>query len=165
MIDVRDYGVLIDVNANRNGLLHIQKVADLNGCYIDKQEGLKMAGLERGSQLRVCVERNEKKRLALDFTPDVKEAAELERKRNEKGEEEGGKEDVKMEGKEEVVEEEVVEGEEEEESSPEYDEAAWADFAAADDYYDGDDDDDDTTRDDGYDEDRNIEDSLGIGYY
>ena len=52
IIEIRDYGVLIDVNANRNGLLHIQKVANLNGCYIDKSKGIEKAGLELGTKVR-----------------------------------------------------------------------------------------------------------------
>lgn len=170
IIEVRDYGAFVDVNANRNGLLHIQKVADLNDCYIDKSNGLQKAGLEIGTELRVCVESNTKKRLFLDFTADVKEEARLVRENRvrlemEETVEEEVEEEVKV--KEKVMEEFVskTEVEEEEEDGdendgpPEYDEAAWADFAAADDYYD------DNDKDDKYDEDKDIEDSLGIGYY
>jgi len=45
VIELRPYGCLVDVGANRRGLLHIQKVADLYGKYINKENGLKMAGL------------------------------------------------------------------------------------------------------------------------
>jgi predicted RNA-binding protein with RPS1 domain len=55
------YGVFVDVGANRRGLLHIQKVADLYGHYIDKEQGLEEAGLERGARIRVAVLSNEKK--------------------------------------------------------------------------------------------------------
>ena len=45
VVDVRPYGVMVDVGANRNGLLHIQKVADLYGRFINKEIGLIEAGL------------------------------------------------------------------------------------------------------------------------
>ena len=45
VVDVRPYGVMVDVGANRNGLLHIQKVADLYGRFINKESGLIEAGL------------------------------------------------------------------------------------------------------------------------
>lgn len=73
------YGAFVDVGANRVGLLHIQKVADLYGDYIDKEKGLIKAGLERGTKIKVQVESNDKKRLFLDFTTEVKEQAEKER--------------------------------------------------------------------------------------
>ncbi len=45
VVDVRPYGVMVNVGANRNGLLHIQKVADLYGRYINREDGLVEAGL------------------------------------------------------------------------------------------------------------------------
>ena len=45
VVQVRPYGVMVDVGANRRGLLHIQKVADLYGRYIDKEDGLIEVGL------------------------------------------------------------------------------------------------------------------------
>jgi hypothetical protein len=45
VVEVRPYGVMVDVGANRKGLLHIQKVADLYKKYIDKETGLVEAGL------------------------------------------------------------------------------------------------------------------------
>ena len=45
VVEVRPYGVMVDVGANRRGLLHIQKVADLYGKYINKEDGLIRAGL------------------------------------------------------------------------------------------------------------------------
>ena len=45
VVDVRPYGVIVDVGANRNGLLHIQAVADLYGKFINKEDGLMEAGL------------------------------------------------------------------------------------------------------------------------
>jgi len=45
VVELRPFGCLVDVGANRKGLLHIQKVADLYGTYIDKEKGLEKAGL------------------------------------------------------------------------------------------------------------------------
>jgi predicted RNA-binding protein with RPS1 domain len=74
---LENFGALIDVGANRLGLLHIQKVADLYGRFIDKTKGLEEAGLEVGARIRVEVAELDQRRLFLDFTPDVrKEAAE-----------------------------------------------------------------------------------------
>ncbi len=73
------YGALVDIGANRLGLLHIKKVADLYGGYIDKEKGLKEAGLELGTKIKAQIESNEKKRLFLDFTTEVKEEAEKDR--------------------------------------------------------------------------------------
>ncbi len=50
VVDVRPYGVMVDVGANRRGLLHIQKVADLYQKYIDKEEGLIASGLVSANQ-------------------------------------------------------------------------------------------------------------------
>jgi len=61
VVELRSYGCLVDVGANRRGLLHIQKVADLYGKYIDKEKGLENAGLEKGAEIRVAVASNEKK--------------------------------------------------------------------------------------------------------
>ena len=78
------YGAIVDVEANRRGLLHIKKVASLYGRYIDKEKGLVEAGIERGARVRLMVESVDDKRLFLDFTPDVKEEAESELKQSEK---------------------------------------------------------------------------------
>lgn len=79
VVRIEPFGVLVDVGANRHGLLHVQKVADLFGTYIDKAEGLVEAGLELGATIRVMVASNEKKRLFLDFPDDVKIEAQRER--------------------------------------------------------------------------------------
>jgi predicted RNA-binding protein with RPS1 domain len=81
IVKLLPYGAMVDIGANRDGLLHIQKVADLYGKYIDKEKGLEKAGLERGTRLRLSVASNDKRRLFLDFTPDVKKDAEEERMR------------------------------------------------------------------------------------
>ena len=66
---VHPFGVFVDVNANRNGLLHISKVAKAHDTFVDKEDGLKRWGLNRGSQVYVRVLSNEKKRLELDLAP------------------------------------------------------------------------------------------------
>jgi predicted RNA-binding protein with RPS1 domain len=73
VVQVRSYGCIVDVGANRNGLLHIKRVADLFQRFINKEDGLVDAGLERGAQIRVAVLSNDRKRLELDFTNDVKD--------------------------------------------------------------------------------------------
>lgn len=163
VVRVKSYGVIVDVGANRNGLLHIQRVADLVGHYVDKEEGLAKEGLEKGAKIRVAVASNDQKRLFLDFTDDVKAEAEPDEEKEEEPTQssDGG-----------MSEEEL---------------AAWAEFAAApsadagpvasasdsqiaDDEagawaaYDADDSDDEDG-DEGFDEDRDIEDALGIGMY
>lgn len=65
--DIMPYGVFIDVGANRKGLLHITKVAQHYDTYIDKEEGLKRIGLKQGTPINVVVSRNEKKMLEFDF--------------------------------------------------------------------------------------------------
>jgi predicted RNA-binding protein with RPS1 domain len=154
---VTDYGVFVDVNANRRGLLHIQKVADLYGHYIDKEQGLVEAGLERGTRIRVAVLSNEKKRLFLDFTDDVKQGAETERMQ----------EEMKRQQAEETVVVTPVQQQESLDQNESYEmseeeAAAWAAYASTDDELDegeclenGDD----------YDEERDIEDALGLGTY
>ena len=168
VVAVRSYGVLVDIGANRNGLLHIQKVANLYGRYIEKEKGLVDAGLERGARLRLKIESNEKKRLYLDFTDDVKQEAEEELSRlgtKVGSESQPGVERPK--GDTEQMSEEIL--------------SEWAEFAAQSetsstnrkeekdnriyDSSDDDDDDDDDDDYDDYDEDRDIEDSLGLGSY
>mmetsp|Transcript_29437 Transcript_29437/g.43386 ORF Transcript_29437/g.43386 Transcript_29437/m.43386 type:complete len:390 (+) Transcript_29437:91-1260(+) len=161
VVRIEPYGVFVDVGANRKGLLHIQTVADLYKKFIDGEKGLIEAGLERGARIRVAVLKNEKKRLALDFTSDVKaddsdDDAEKEKKvavLEEEEEEEAKNEDV-------VAEEQVDDSADDDDDygygNYEVDEdeaAAWAAYAAGGEDYDDDD------------EDRDIEDALGIGTY
>ncbi len=75
VVMLKPYGAMVDVGANRNGLLHIVKVADLYERYIDKEKGLEEAGLKVGTKIRVCVASNANKRLFFDFTQDVKREA------------------------------------------------------------------------------------------
>lgn len=83
IVKVHPYGATVDVGANRKGLLHIRKVAALYDRYIDKERGLVEAGIEEGARVRLMVESIEKRRLFLDFTPDVKEEAAKEKKQEE----------------------------------------------------------------------------------
>ena len=66
---------IIDIGANRNGLLHIKKVANLLNQYIDKKKGLEDAGLEKGAKVELMVESVVKRRISLDFTDEVKQEA------------------------------------------------------------------------------------------
>ena len=75
VIKLHPYGAIIDIGANVRGLLHITKVASVMNRYIDKETGLKSAGLEKGAKVRLMIESIEKRRLSLDFTEDVKEEA------------------------------------------------------------------------------------------
>mmetsp|Transcript_1371 Transcript_1371/g.1965 ORF Transcript_1371/g.1965 Transcript_1371/m.1965 type:complete len:232 (-) Transcript_1371:402-1097(-) len=151
--DVRSYGCIVDISANRKGLLHIQKVADLFGKYIDKEEGLIQSGLERGAKLKVSVLSNDKKRLFLDFSQEVKEESSASRI------DAGKKAKLKTVD---IIKEETtnIETKLSPQVEPEVSEEeafAWASYAA--DYENYDDD------DDNFDEDRDIEDALGMGSY
>lgn len=164
VISVHSYGVMVNVGANRNGLLHIQKVADLMGKYIDKKEGLEESGLERGAKIRVSIESNEKKRLFLDFTPDVKAEA-AEDLNREKEENQRKEKEKRRKIEERAVAKAEVKAATEVANTDMSDEdaASWAEFAAlpitpvSDDPYD--DYNDNTSS---YDEERDIEDALGL---
>jgi predicted RNA-binding protein with RPS1 domain len=187
VVRIEPFGVLVDVGANRAGLLHVQKVADLFGTYIDKAEGLVEAGLELGAKIRVMVASNEKKRLFLDFPDDVKIDAQNER-------DERAKEKERRSGSRTVTEPDnaatsgVLSAEEAAawiefatagaqpvvtvststggSKVSEEQVAAWAECAAsdtADEEFD--DEDEEYYDDDDDDEDRSIEDALGIGMY
>ncbi len=140
------YGVFVDVNANRNGLLHISKVAKQQDAYVAKEDGLKALGLGRGSPINVIVVSNERKRLELDLAPRATPAVVA-------GESPSIDEDfVKSnnsieQGYNEISDEEA---------------AMWAAYAI-----DSTEDDDNeyNEEDEEYDEDTDIEDALGIGYY
>ena len=81
VVRLENFGAIIDVGANRHGLLHIQKVANLYGRYIDKIKGLEDAGLEQGARIRLEVAELDKRRLFLDFTSDVRKDAAIEQQR------------------------------------------------------------------------------------
>lgn len=143
------YGVMVDVGANRDGLLHIKTVAELYNRYIDKEKGLEDAGLERGAKVRLSVASIEKRRLALDFTHDVKKSSQT---LNEKS----GAKEIDMNNASNVPD-----------STSNTDLAAWEAFAMESDSAEMDDgeEDDYPDEEDDYDEDREIEDSLGLGFY
>ena len=166
VVRLEPFGVFLDVGANREGLLHIQRVADLFGHYIDKKQGLVEAGLERGAKIRVSVLSNERKRLFLDFTADVKAVAVMERDIQKQEKEKAAKSSstspklnvspstapvmskssTDSVGSTSISEEEA---------------AAWAAYAAESAAGHSEEEEDD----EGYDEDREIEDALGIGMY
>jgi predicted RNA-binding protein with RPS1 domain len=150
IVQLTPYGCFLDVGANRKGLLHIQRVADLFERYIDKEKGLEEAGLERGASIRVAVKSNEKKRLFLDFTQETKDMAVEEAAAKKHEEEEAAAASAAAAFGLDTIEEDST-------SPPEVseDEAAmWAAYA-----------DDDDDQSDDYDDDADIEDSLGIGSY
>jgi len=159
IVQLRPYGCLVDVGANRLGLLHIQRVADLFERYIDKEDGLGEVGLERGASIKVAVKSNEKKKLFLDFIQETKDLAVEEAAAKKKQKEEWAAAAAAAALNFETIKEVVEESSGEDSSAPveiSDDEASmWA--AYADDYADDD--------GDGYDEDADIEDSLGIGSY
>lgn len=67
--DIHPYGVFVDVGANRKGLLHISTIANHYERYIDKEEGFRKIGLMPGAKIDVVVLKNEKKRLELCYPP------------------------------------------------------------------------------------------------
>jgi predicted RNA-binding protein with RPS1 domain len=149
IVQVRPYGCIVDVGANRHGLLHIQRVADLYQEYIDKEKGLEEAGLEKGFQIKLVVLSNEKKRLSLDFTKETKDFFEEEREEEKKTE---AVQVASSSQDSENITDSAVEVDISEEE-----EAVWAAYAKENEYDDDDDDD--------YDEDREIESALGLDYY
>jgi predicted RNA-binding protein with RPS1 domain len=179
---VESYGVFVDVGANRDGLLHIQKVADLFGTFIDKEEGLIESGLEKGAKIRVTVFSNEKKRLFLDFPEDVKADAVKERaeiaEANLKAKYRPARETGKPAAPKVLSEEEAASWAAFATADPEpaasasssvgselseEEAAAWAAYGSGD--VDDEEDDDEDYDDDDDDEDRDIEDAFGIGNY
>jgi len=170
VVKVYPYGVIVDIGANVNGLLHISKVARMMNKYVDKEEGLKNAGLERGAKVRLTVESVEKRRLSLDFTDDVKEDSHREREEKEK--------QKQLSGVDESSSSSSSSDNNLQQSSDELD--AWAAYAAneetqkevgvnnersSDDAESDDDDYDYDEYDDRYDEEMDIESSLGLDMY
>jgi len=156
VVRVEPYGCLVALDGyNRPGLLHIQRVADLYGRYIDRVTGLEEAGLERRSRVRLQVVSNERKRLFLDFTDDVKQeaaaAAEAEPKAKNGAKSAASSTTVSTDVSSEMSAQELAEWE-----------AHYSDDG-------GDDDEEDEDEVDGsyddYDEERDIEDALGLGTY
>jgi predicted RNA-binding protein with RPS1 domain len=177
VVRVYDYGVVVDLHQSlrqgRHGLLHISTVADLMGRYVDHADGLRAVGLHEGARVELQIDAiqprpdssnhsssQRKPLIALGFTEQTKlEAAQSRPNRPPKSEASTASQSSSPPS-----------------LSPE-EEQAWAAFAANpssalaedtspindenDDY--GDDDDDE--EEDDYDEDREIEDALGLGYY
>lgn len=180
---LRPYGVIVDIGANRNALLHIRKVAKLYGKYIDEEKGLYEAGLERGARVRLAIESMDDKRLFLDFTEETKASSVPDQESSSEStatatqnnqvmpdeeldemavsaEESSKQSSVKIESKTEgtTAPSQNDQGVSKEELS------AWAEYANQSENSDEADDDDDDDYDD-YDEQRDIEDSLGLGFY
>lgn len=96
ILRVQPYGAIIDVGANKQGLLHINTVAKLTGSKdVFKKNGLKEVGIVPKAEVRVSVLSNGFKQyriktenakqkwarqLELDFTKDAKEEAEKEQR-------------------------------------------------------------------------------------
>ena len=165
VVKLYPYGAIIDIGANRRGLLHITKVAKLMNKCINKEKGLINSGLEKGAKVRLMVESIDKRRLSLDFTDDVKEDArkELKMAAAQKKMDAAKKNDVSSDDNIQRDDDEL---------------ASWAEFAANqevaqddendnddDDDVDDDDDDDEEDDDDDYDEDRDIESAFGLDSY
>jgi len=159
VVKLYPYGAIIDVGANRRGLLHITKVSQLMNQYIDKEKGLKDAGLEKGAKVKLMVESIEKRRLSLDFTDDVKEDArkELEMNKQQPVNDNDNGSDI---DKNSIDDDEL---------------ASWAEYAdqviAREEKHDDDEadddnrDEDDYEYDDKYDEEADIESALGLDMY
>ena len=164
VVRLENFGAIVNVGANRCGLLHIQRVADLYGRYIDKVKGLQDAGLEVGARIRVQVAELDKRRLFLDFTADVRKEAADERQR--KAEELQKQKEARMKSFALAQQANVVDSSEPVSQSTlvvsDEEAAAWAAYAAGDTDVDEPEDDDDDEYDD-EDDDNAIEDALGLG--
>jgi ribosomal protein S1 len=150
VIELKPFGCIVDVGANRNGMLHIQRVANLYGRYIDKEKGLEEVGLELGATIKVAVQSSEKKKLILDFTQETKDLAAKELEAKRKNEEDVNPPDL-----------EKSNVEDHSENISDQEAAAWAAYANNNEEKD----EGGTNDDDYYDEDSEIEDMLGIGSY
>mmetsp|Transcript_37073 Transcript_37073/g.88719 ORF Transcript_37073/g.88719 Transcript_37073/m.88719 type:complete len:387 (+) Transcript_37073:84-1244(+) len=176
--NVTPYGCFVDVGANRNGLLHITRVASRYGEYVNKVDGLEEKGLKRGLPVSVVVVNNERKRLELDLAPAEEAEEEEEEEKEEEDETASSTSGSVVASYSDISEDEaaawaaygspsVVDDEE----------AAWAAYDAGEDDLGGDPaaeedaamwaayNQPETNEDSSYDEDAEIEDSLGIGSY
>ena len=168
---VEPYGCLVRLDGyNRPGLLHVQRVADLYGRFIQGTDGLIEAGLERRARVELQVRSNAGRgKLFLDFTDAVLQEAAAEQQQRLRDEAPGmTQQRQNVEATKEMVlagssassnvapisEAKSVGSEHDSETSSKDDEEG----------YDNDDDEYDDDYDD-YDEERDIEDALGLGTY
>lgn len=153
--DIHPYGVFVDVGANRKGLLHISTIASHYDMYINKEEGFRKVGLKPGAKIDVIVLKNEKKRLELGYPPDIVESD------KEKETVSSSEEDKAISDPYDKSEEEAAawaaNGSSDDSDQYNLSEEEAAMWAAYSNPYSQDDDDDEP------DEDREIEDALGIG--
>lgn len=150
---VEDYGIFVNVGANRPGLLHIRRVGDLYQKFIHKSAGLKKVGLTKGVQVNVQVISCDQKRLFLDFSDSLKQEAELKYSKVAAQQEEDTNAQVDPYAEEAALF--VAQQQQNAESTT----------SLVDDYDEEDYDEDDDEEDDDYDEDRDIEDAMGLGRY
>lgn len=171
--NVTPYGVFVDVNANRNGLLHISKVAAKQNAFVAQEEGLKKLGFVKGSPVFVMVVSNDGKRLEFDLAPDIADLDDDDDNEDDDDDDDDDNNDDEdnddnpfrgmtsfklssASADDKSVTEDMS-------SNIGNDEAAmWAAYAAADTSTNNDDEEEDDD-DDEYDEDADIEDALGIG--
>jgi transcriptional accessory protein Tex/SPT6 len=170
--NVTPYGVFVDVNANRNGLLHISKVAAKQNAFVAQEDGLKKLGLVKGSPVFVMVVSNDGKRLEFDLAPDIADSDDDDDEDDDDEDIDDDKDDddeddnpfrgmtsfklSSTSGAEKSIRELDVS------SNVVDDEAAmWAAYAAANTSTNNDEEEEED--DDEYDEDADIEDALGIG--
>lgn len=167
--NVTPYGVFVDVNANRNGLLHISKVAKHQDAYVSKEDGLKKLGLGKGSLVNVMVLSNDGKRLELDLapTPDITEGAAVE----DNSDSDDPLDSFSSATSYNLMDDDAAawaaygadgSGIEERDDIGDDEAAMWAAYSVDSSISDVDEDEDE---DEEYDEDTDIEDALGIGYY
>lgn len=64
---VEDYGLLVDVGANRDALLHVRSIATAIGLYINKATGLRERGYVPGAPILVRVSTRQGKRVFLEL--------------------------------------------------------------------------------------------------
>ena len=182
VVRVEPYGVFVDVGATRPGLLHIRRVSHLMQKFIAQKEGLEEVGLGKGSRVMLQVESIERKRLSLDFTESVKKEAfesknqSKQKHRSEKSPSSSKEDKLSEESADSVKAVATVSSTNNQLSADE--EAAWAAYASMQSIEE-----DTTTQEssettntedneeqeeddnDDYDEDREIEDALGLGFY